>query len=214
MPILNSPASKHKKEFAFTITYECNWNCPYCSVRNKHDFKANVSREDVLAKIDMIPNGSVVSMFGGEPGLVSRNLLEEYITKLEAKDCELYLETNGLFIQRHPDLLPRFKEVLYHCSEDLQLDDEILRPPTSNIRYMIIVHDKNIQRLEKFLKKYNDLTFDLIEATYPYPEEMDGPRLSKENKNHILARFGSKITKDSFKRLLYGKNFDEITFLT
>jgi len=37
---------------------------------------------------------------------------------------------------------------------------------------------------------------------------MDGPRLSKENKNYVLTHFGAQMTKEAFKRLLNGKDFD------
>jgi hypothetical protein len=63
------------------------------------------------------------------------------------------------------------------------------------------------------LTKYKNIQFDIIEATYPYPE-MDGPTLSKQNKNHIIAKYGNRMTKESFYRMLNGKNFDKITFLT
>ena len=78
---------------------------------------------------------------------------------------------------------------------------------------MVIVHDLNFSSLKQFLDLNNDIEFDIVEATYPY-EEMKGPRLSKKNKNSIIAQFGSKMTKESFQRLLNGKDFDKITFLT
>lgn len=78
---------------------------------------------------------------------------------------------------------------------------------------MVIVHDLNFMYLGKFLDLNNDIVFDIVEATYPY-NEMDGPRLSKKNKNYIVVRFGSRMTKESFSRMLNGKNFDKITFLT
>ena len=67
--------------------------------------------------------------------------------------------------------------------------------------------------LGKFLDLNNDIVFDIVEATYPY-NEMDGPRLSKKNKNYIVVRLGSRMTKESFSSMLNGKNFDKITFLT
>ena len=54
---------------------------------------------------------------------------------------------------------------------------------------MIIVHDKNMHKLDKFIHKHNNIIFDIVEATYPYPEEMDGPRLSMENKKMLIERF-------------------------
>ena len=82
-----------------------------------------------------------------------------------------------------------------------------------SIRYMIIVDDENICRLDRFLKHHSDIKFDIVEATYPYPE-MSGPTLSKINKNHIIAKYGNHMTKESLSRLLNGKDFDSIEFLT
>lgn len=79
---------------------------------------------------------------------------------------------------------------------------------------MLIVHDKNINKLKAFLDKNNDLIFDIVEATYPYPDEMDGPRLSKSGKMKLILEFGSRMTRESFHRLLNGKDFDQIEFLT
>lgn len=199
------------KEYAITITYRCNWNCVYCAVRNSHDYKETLTREDVLRKIDLIQDKSNVTIFGGEPGLVERDLLEEYIERLKRKACTLFLETNGTFLRRYPDLVRQFKLVTYHCSCDL--DDEIYMTDFENITYMLVVHDGNIRRLGDFLKKYPDMRFYIVEATYPYPE-MNGPTLSPKNKNHLLTHFSGRMTKESVYRLINGKDFDKIEFLT
>jgi hypothetical protein len=68
-------------------------------------------------------------------------------------------------------------------------------------------------RVLQYNTLYQNIHFDIIEATYPYPE-MKGPTLSKQNKNHIISKYGNRMTKESFYRLLNGKNFDKITFLT
>ena len=209
MPILLK-----KNEFAVTITYKCNWSCQYCAVKNKHDYKPSLDHEEVMLKLEKIPPNSNATLFGGEPGLVARDHIVQYIETLEKKNCTLYLETNGTFIRNYPDLLCRFKEILYHCSQELSINDQILRPRIGSIRYMLIVHDKNIDRLQQFLDKNNDIVFDIIEATYPYPDEMDGPRLSKRNKMKLMLEFGSRMTRESFHRLLNGKDFDQIEFLT
>ena len=201
----------NKKEYAITITYKCNWNCVYCAVRNKYDFKENLSHEDVLKKIDLIEDGSNVTIFGGEPGLVERKYIEKYIDILKRKNCDLFLETNGTFIKKYPDLIMCFKHVMYHCS--CELEDEIYLTDFKHITYMLIVHDDNIERLENYLKKYQNITFYIVEATYPYPE-MKGPTLSTKNRNYLLTHFCNRMTKQAIERLLNGKDFDKIEFLT
>jgi hypothetical protein len=53
----------------------------------------------------------------------------------------------------------------------------------------------------------------MLEATYPYPEEMNGPRLSKENKQMLIKQFSTKMTSESLFRLFNGKDFERIEFL-
>lgn len=195
------------------VSCKCNWHCQYCAVNNSHDHRDSLLDEVVLANARKVEPRSVVTLFGGEPGLAERDLLENCLAILEAKHCRIYLETNGLFIQRYPDLLEHFYEILYHCSEDLAEDDQILKLDHKRTRYMIIVHDKNINKLQSFLEKHKDTRFDIIEATYPYPEEMNGPRLSMENKKMLIERFAQRMTCESLYRLLNGKDFERIEFL-
>ena len=207
------PICLKKNEYALTLTYKCNWKCSYCAVNNKYDYKDIVTHEDVLSKISKVPDKSIVTLFGGEPGLVDRSNIEQYIQILEEKKCKLWLETNGTFIQKYPDLVSRFEEVIWHCCEEINACNKIQKLQFDNVRYMVIVHNLNFSSLKQFLDLNNDIEFDIVEATYPY-EEMKGPRLSKKNKNSIIAQFGSRMTKESFQRLLNGKDFDKITFLT
>lgn len=196
------------------LTRQCNWRCEYCAVKNKHDQgNGPLLDDDVLTNANKVPNNSIVTLFGGEPGLAKLELIEQCIKILEDKRCTLYLETNGLFIEKFPELLCHFHEILYHCSEDLDEEDQILGTSFKRIRYMIIVHDRNIGKLESFLKKHGDIKFDIVEATYPYPMEMDGPRLSKDNKEMIIEKFTSRMTTESVYRLLNGKDFERIEFL-
>ncbi len=123
----------------------------------------------------------------------------------------MFLETNGMFLRRFPDLVSRFKWVTYHCS--CELDDEIYQTTIRNVTYMLIVHDGNICRLGDYLKKYPNIKFYIVEATYPYPE-MDGPTLSSRNKNYLLTHFGNRMTTEAIDRLINGKDFDRIEFLT
>ena len=74
MPILLK-----KDEYALTITYKCNWKCRYCAVRNKHDYKDIITHEDVLKKICAVPASTIVTLFGGAPGLVDEDYVKQYI---------------------------------------------------------------------------------------------------------------------------------------
>lgn len=207
------PICLKKNEYALTLTYKCNWSCCYCAVNNKHDFKEVVTHEEVLDKLSKVPAFSNVTLFGGEPGLVERQHIEQYLQILEHKSCKMWLETNGMFLKNFPDLVGKFEEVIWHCCSEIKPNIKIQKTDFNNVRYMVIVHDLNVDSLARFLDLNNDMQFDIIEATYPY-EEMDGPRLSSKNKNYVISHFGSKMTRESLHRLIYGKDFDKITFLT
>ena len=200
------------KEYAITLTYDCNWHCPYCAVRNVYD-RRQTTKEDVLRKIDLIENGSSVTFFGGEPGLVDKDDLLLYIRALTLKFCDLELETNGTFIKKYPELLKYFKEVRYHCSSDLDEGKIQKIVPIGNevYRYLIVVHDGNFNKLKSFLELNNDIIFDVIEATYPY--EKTGPTLSRENKNYIITHFFRSMSKESLGWLLHGRNYDNKIYL-
>lgn len=82
----------------------------------------------------------------------------------------------------------------------------------SNVRHLLIVHDSNVKNLPSFLEKYPNVKFDIVEATYPYVD-MHGPTLSPENKHMVMTHFASRMTRESFKRMVHEKEFDKITWL-
>lgn len=208
MPILAK-----QNEYVIPLTFKCNWNCSYCAIRNSYDYRDIISKDEIQSKIRIVPNMSRVTLTGGEPGLISRKDIEEYISLLVDKKCEIYIETNGLFIEKYPDLCTYFYEVLYHCTIDMEIDNNIILNNMQNLRYIIIVNDNNFKNLNLFLKKYNNIKFDIIEATYPYKDEITGPTLSYKNKYHIMTKYNSHMTKDSLLRMIKEKQFDKITWL-
>lgn len=196
------------------LSCKCNWHCQYCAVNNSHDRKNELLDSQIIANANLVTPNSIVTLFGGEPGLASRHLIEHCLDILSGKKCDIYLETNGTFLERYPDLVWRFKEILYHCSEDLDINQKMVDcSDYKNIRYLLIVHDKNIDLLSRFLVSYPEIKFDIIEATYPYPEEMSGPTLTVENKKYVLTNFGHRMTRESFHRFIHGKDFEPIEFL-
>lgn len=199
-----------KGEYEIELTHDCNWNCPYCAERYK--MVDTISEDDALQKCHIVPYASHVTISGGEPGLMSRNLAERCIQILKEKQCHLYINTNGLFIITFPDLLHYFDEIIYHCSEDLHLDQPIIENiQHDNVRYMIIVNDDNLCRLQAFVDKYRDIKFDIIEATYN--NVGDGPTLSRPNKHMVMTHFANRMTKESIQRMIHEKEFDDMFYL-
>lgn len=95
----------------------------------------------------------------------------------------------------------------------MNINDDIIIDKKLPLRYLIIVHDNNICNLKNFVNKYDDIKFDIIEATYPYKDCITGPTLSAYNKHMILTHYSKHMTKDSIKRFIKEKEFDKITWL-
>lgn len=198
-----------EKEIELVVTWVCQWHCDYCCV-DTHN-RPKLTMDEVKAKLDKVIPGYNVTLSGGEVGTMKREDIEYILDELEKKNCRPSINTNGLFIKRYRDLLPRFDTILYHCSEDLDIDDEIIIDPELNLQYLLIVTDKNYDRLDAFLNKYPDIQFSLVAATNP--EGINGVTLSTRLKHAMLAKHHNRMTEDSKKRVFKEKDFDAIIYL-
>ena len=203
------PIQALKNEFEIELTHECNWNCPYCAI-HVHSLPF-ITVEELKTKILSVPNGIPVTLSGGEPGLVSSDVISWVINTLKNKNCICFLNTNGLFIKKYPELLHNFKQIIYHCSENLNCDDNIINVEHSDVRYMIIVNDDNYHKLELFLKTHPNITFDIVKATYD--GKNTGVGLSCKNRNERIIKFSNRMTKQSFIRMFKEKEFERVTYL-
>ena len=195
-------------EIEVETTHKCNWHCPYCAIKT-HTLP-EITDDELIKKIDGIPHGSNVTISGGEPGLLARPMVEYMLSKLIERDCILYLNTNGTFLERYPEYIDSFRQIMYHCSENLDNSD-IIRYKNENIRYMIIVNDDNINKLDGFLSRFNDICFDIVAATYNNIN--DGVGLSNENRHLIAVRYFRHMTKESFQRLFHEKEWNKMKFI-
>lgn len=193
------------KEYELVLTYKCNWNCSYCAV-DTHNQK-ELSLDEVKQKIQKIENDSNVTLSGGELGTMRKENLLEIIELLEAKNCNLAINTNGLFLRVHRDLMHRFEYILYHCSEDLKeialLPDEF---DSSYTQYMIVVDDLNFPNLESFLQKYPNIKFDIVPSTMPLG--VNNTILSYENKVKIFTKYHKHMTEESKYYIMKGRPYD------
>ncbi len=190
-------------DIELVITWICNWNCEYCAVdtHNQEEF-------DLQDKLDKIPEQTHVTLSGGEPGALSKYKLIQIINYLKDKGCTLSLNTNGTFIRKYPELLNEFKSILYHCTEDLDVDDVILR---GDYQYFIVVTDNNFHKLGPFLEANDDIIFNIAGASNPIG--LDNPILSQKNKYEMLKRFSNQMTTESKLRAIKEKDFDAIIYM-
>lgn len=199
----------HEKEIELVVTWVCNWHCDYCCV-DTHN-RPTLTMDEVKAKLDKVIPGYNVTLSGGEVGSMKRKDIEYILDELEKKNCRPSINTNGLFIKRYRDLLPRFDTVLYHCSENLDIDDEIIIDPELNLQYLLIVTDTNFDKLEAFINKYPDIEFHLVAATMP--DGIKGVILSTKLKHAMLTRFHKRMSSESKVRVFKEKDFDAIIYL-
>lgn len=193
-------------EYELIITHKCNWNCPYCSELT-HD-KQEISYSDVMEKISTIPDGSVVTLSGGEPGMLSFNDINGIILSLKDKNCQLNLNTNGLFIARYPEMLSGFNYILYHCSEDLKKGVKIY--DYVNVHHCLVLTDNNVGRFGFFVDKYPHIKWNVIPSSIG---KYTIPTLNRTNKMNILKKYGSHLTDESKQRLIKDKDWSKIKFI-
>ena len=198
-----------EREIELVVTWVCNWHCDYCCV-DTHN-RPKLTMDEVKAKLDKVIPGYNVTLSGGEVGSMKRADIEYILEELEKKGCRPSINTNGLFIKRYRDLLPRFDTILYHCSENLDLEEEIIIDPELNLQYLLIVTDTNFDKLEAFINKYPDIEFHLVAATMP--EGINGVTLSSKLKHAMLTRFHKRMSAESKVRVFKEKDFDSIIYL-
>jgi len=196
-------------EIELIVTWVCNWHCEYCCVDTHR--RPTLTMDDVKIKLEQVIPGYTVTLSGGEVGSMKRTDIEYILDSLEAKDCKLNINTNGLFIKRYRDLCSKFELLLYHCSEDINPNDDIIIDDTLPIEYLLIVTDDNFNRLGSFLDKYPSIQFNLVAASNP--EGITGPTLSTERKHKMLALYHNRMTEDSKRRVFNEKDFDSIIYL-
>ena len=188
MPILNVP-----NEVEIELTHKCNWDCRYCAILT-HSLPA-ITENEALEKVKAVAGKfQTVTFSGGEPGLLSKEILEQMIKVVEDSGSVLCINTNGTFIRKYPDMVSRFDEVIYHCSRDLD-DTLLIYPQFDNIRYMLVVDDVNYPRLKRYLDSNLGVVFDIVPASY---EPGDARKqLSIFNRMEIVKKFSDRITFES-----------------
>jgi len=172
-------------EVELPLTYKCNWRCDYCLV-DTHN-QPPVDFDLLLERVKGFAPNTEVTFSGGEPGLLPRAKLELIISILKEKNCTIDLVTNGLFMKKHPELLPEIGEVLYHCVENLTDDIEFPDLDQDRFIYVAIAFD------DDFL---NGTLVDLMDR-YPHIRFLVSPELRPGMKSDmVLFRNFVKEHKD------------------
>jgi organic radical activating enzyme len=180
------------------ITYVCNWHCNYCIVDTHNQSSSKATKKKVLKCIENIPEGCSVHIEGGEPGTVNEEDILEYFKLLKEKNCEIVLNTNGLFLEKYPKIVEEYvDDILYHCIEHIEELKEIqLFDISVPITYMLLVNDSNFLALDWYYDNYN------IQFFVSSMKEVNGNSLSNKNALYIIKNY--KVHGDSISHLLKG----------
>jgi organic radical activating enzyme len=183
--------------YTLYVTYKCNWFCNYCSedTHNRND----VTIADLKRKVEQLPNGSDVSITGGEPGLLDKEIMLWLLTELKNKGCLININTNGTFFKKHRDVCHMPDSFLYHCSEHLE-DDEIWIPEhidIAKITFQLVVTDDTMDRLSYYVNKYANIKFLVFGA-----DNVIGKGLSRANGFKLCKEFKDRIDPESYIYLM------------
>lgn len=150
------------------ITNQCNYACEYCYSVSNHKEMSEKTYKRIL-KIAKLTNINTIEFCGGEPLL---HPTFDYFVKL-AKDFNLILRTNGIFINKHLSLISAYFSWVGVSLDGLEMENHLMRRSKSNIspKNKFEIPITNI----KLLKKRNPNIRILI-----------GSLVSKLNYKHIL----------------------------
>jgi organic radical activating enzyme len=191
-------------EYCIIVTFKCDWKCTYCM---SHRYEKPISHEDILEDIDGIPENSHVVLSGGEPGLLERERLSEYVSLLQDKGCHVVIATNGKLFD-YPEVVDMVDEIYYHCSMDMEIDDVVNKEYKHKTEFIIVVSDLNFHNLDAFMEKHDDIYIVITPATYDSRRDY----LSKKNITKILIKYRKYMTKSNLELVLeYGaRDIDRI----
>lgn len=144
-------------EYEINVTLECNWDCPYCSMKERIGNPCS----NVINLIRKVPSSSTLTISGGEPGLLSLYEIEKIIEVCSARDLILKMNTNGTFVKKYPELLDNFEQVNLHCRTDKPWID-------GDFNRVLIATRYNQQELLQYCVQYTQYgcKFDIIPSTH------------------------------------------------
>lgn len=177
--------------YSLNTTFKCNWDCDYCIVETHKQPERKI--EDVYKDIEDLEDGSSISLAGGEPGLLARDQIMNIFDITKRKNFgSTDLLTNGLFIEKYPDLLYMFDVIHYHCVQSLKDDIQF---PDMDVDYTIVVTNDELEYLEYFLNKYPNIIFAVIASIKIKP-------MSIKNMLKMISKFKNRMTQRSISENL------------
>lgn len=141
-------------KYEINVTLRCNWDCPYCSMKERIGGKIDILR--IIDLIKSVPKGAELTLSGGEPGLLSEVKLQAIL--IAAMGRKLVLNTNGLFIKKYRKYLQHFNVVNLHIDPKKEWID-------GSFNRVLIATRTNQEELLNFCKIKNQ-KFDIIPSSH------------------------------------------------
>jgi len=143
------------------ITNKCNWSCNYCdNVDNKTSPIEKV--KNYINLLQTYNPNILISLSGGEPGLLSKDYLQEIFNELN-HPCEI--ATNGTFLENnyHEIFRSYINNISYHVISEINEPTKInvIKDNDIPIDYIIIVHKQNLKYIKSFIKTNDHINFTI-----------------------------------------------------
>lgn len=134
------------------VTNRCDKACVYCDfplVKERGDVKLSVLQKWLPKLLEKLEKGGVVSIVGGEPGLVN-SAVYEYIFS-ECAGYQIEVCTNGLFVERYAEYCARDDVILLYHNLTHRVDQRMAF--VSNFVNAIVLEKGNISNIRKICER-------------------------------------------------------------
>lgn len=104
----NKNEKEKLKEIALVLSYNCNFSCPYCYEALEECGNKKIITEEMVDKAVALSGGHLehITLFGGEPLLISNRKIIEYITNIYDKFSYSVI-TNGYYLNEYIDIFKK-----------------------------------------------------------------------------------------------------------
>ena len=221
-----STKSSKDSNLCLTITSSCNWDCKWCIAetnlsanrekKRKWDSNLMIKASNTLERIPVDKYNSI-TLTGGEPGLVHKDLLIDLLRKGYSKDLIIDINTNGTifkwfndyvdaYVWRNPAMDANWIEAIdtidWHVAPDLSFDLDHFKIYNRTINQMMIQYARaNIKLRPLFIISTNEV--NQIESFVTKWVNEIGNNIEIELRPCLATKSGDKTLSLSVYELLH-----------
>lgn len=181
--------------YEINVTLRCNWDCPYCSMKERIGGKIDILQ--IIDLIKSVPKGAELTLSGGEPGLLPETKLQAIL--IAAMQRKLVLNTNGLFIKKYRKYLRHFDVINLHIDPEKEWID-------GSFNRVLIATRTNQEELLNFCKIKNQ-KFDII------PSSHNDGRINEYTCYSLDNRLFEFMTRESLRHYFLQDRYRNVVYL-